>query len=217
MFLETLFRDPVYFFRLVAILIISIVIHELAHGVAALSQGDDTPHTAGHMTINPVVHMGYESLIFLCVAGIAWGAMPVNPRNFRHPRWSDILVSAAGPLSNLVLGSLCIVAIIATRQNSVSSVSMASQVVSQEFLYMAARINMMLFLFNLLPIPPLDGFSVCEKLFPALKLDRFRNSPLALFFMMALFVLPITGMALSSGSMLMMSTVTRLVGPWFRP
>ena len=213
MFFETLFRDPVQFLRLVAILVISIVIHELAHGVAALSQGDDTPHTAGHMTINPVVHMGYESLIFLCVAGIAWGAMPVNPRNFRHPKWSDILVSAAGPLSNLVLGSLCIVAIIATQQYSVS---MASQVVSQKFLYIAAQINMMLFLFNLLPIPPLDGFNVCEKLFPALKLDRFRNSPLALFFMMALFVLPITDMALSKGSMFMMSTVTRLVGPWFK-
>ena len=213
MFFETLFRDPVQFLRLVAILVISIVIHELAHGIAALSQGDDTPHKAGHMTINPVVHMGYESLIFLCVAGIAWGAMPVNPRNFRHPKWSDILVSAAGPLSNLVLGSLCIVAIIATQQYSVS---MASQVVSQKFLSMAAQINMMLFLFNLLPIPPLDGFNVCEKLFPALKLDRFRNSPLALFFMMALFVLPITDMALSKGSMFMMSMVTRLVGPWFK-
>jgi len=209
MFFETLFKDPIYFFRLVAILIISIVIHELAHGIAALSQGDDTPRQEGHMTLNPVVHMGYESLIFLCVAGIAWGSMPVSPHKFRHPRWSDILVSAAGPLSNLVLGTLCITAIIATRQS-------ALPMVSQEFLFMAARINMLLFLFNLLPIPPLDGFSVCEKLFPALKLDRFRNSPFALFFMMALFVLPVTGMVLSSGSMFMMSTVTRLIGPLFR-
>jgi len=209
MFFETLFKDPIYFFRLVAILIISIVIHELAHGIAALSQGDDTPRQEGHMTLNPVVHMGYESLIFLCVAGIAWGSMPVSPHKFRHPRWSDILVSAAGPLSNLVLGTLCITAIIATRRS-------ALPMVSQDFLFMAARINMLLFLFNLLPIPPLDGFSVCEKLFPALKLDRFRNSPFALFFMMALFVLPITGMVLSSGSMFMMSTVTRLIGPLFR-
>jgi Zn-dependent protease len=209
MFFETLFKDPTYFFRLVAILIISIVIHELAHGIAALSQGDDTPRQEGHMTLNPVVHMGYESLIFLCVAGIAWGSMPVSPHKFRHPRWSDILVSAAGPLSNLVLGTLCITAIIATRRS-------ALPMVSQDFLFMAARINMLLFLFNLLPIPPLDGFSVCEKLFPALKLDRFRNSPFALFFMMALFVLPVTGMVLSSGSMFMMSTVTRLIGPLFR-
>ena len=209
MFFETLFKDPIYFFRLVAILIISIVIHELAHGIAALSQGDDTPRQEGHMTLNPVVHMGYESLIFLCVAGIAWGSMPVSPQKFRHPRWSDILVSAAGPLSNLLLGTLCITAIIATQQS-------ALPMVSQEFLFLAARINMLLFLFNLLPIPPLDGFSVCEKLFPALKLDRFRNSPFALFFMMVLFVLPVTGIVLSSGSMFMMSTVTRLIGPLFR-
>lgn len=209
MFFETLFKDPIYFFRLVAILIISIVIHELAHGIAALSQGDDTPRQEGHMTLNPVVHMGYESLIFLCVAGIAWGSMPVSPQKFRHPRWSDILVSAAGPLSNLLLGTLCITAIIATQQS-------ALPMVSQEFLFMAARINMLLFLFNLLPIPPLDGFNVCEKLFPALKLDRFRNSPFALFFMMVLFVLPVTGIVLSSGSMFMMSTVTRLIGPLFR-
>lgn len=209
MFFETLFKDPIYFFRLVAILIISIVIHELAHGIAALSQGDDTPRQEGHMTLNPVVHMGYESLIFLCVAGIAWGSMPVSPQKFRHPRWSDILVSAAGPLSNLLLGTLCITAIIATQQS-------ALPMVSQEFLFLAARINMLLFLFNLLPIPPLDGFNVCEKLFPALKLDRFRNSPFALFFMMVLFVLPVTGIVLSSGSMFMMSTVTRLIGPLFR-
>ena len=209
MFFETLFKDPIYFFRLVAILIISIVIHELAHGIAALSQGDDTPRQEGHMTLNPVVHMGYESLIFLCVAGIAWGSMPVSPQKFRHPRWSDNLVSAAGPLSNLLLGTLCITAIIATQQS-------ALPMVSQEFLFLAARINMLLFLFNLLPIPPLDGFNVCEKLFPALKLDRFRNSPFALFFMMVLFVLPVTGIVLSSGSMFMMSTVTRLIGPLFR-
>ena len=209
MFFETLFKDPIYFFRLVAILIISIVIHELAHGIAALSQGDDTPRQEGHMTLNPVVHMGYESLIFLCVAGIAWGSMPVSPQKFRHPRWSDILVSAAGPLSNLLLGTLCITVIIATQQS-------ALPMVSQEFLFLAARINMLLFLFNLLPIPPLDGFNVCEKLFPALKLDRFRNSPFALFFMMVLFVLPVTGIVLSSGSMFMMSTVTRLIGPLFR-
>jgi Zn-dependent protease len=108
MFLQTLFQDPILFFRIVVIIIISIVIHELAHGVAALSQGDDTPSVSGHMTPNPVVHMGYASLIFLCIAGISWGAMPVNPSKFRHPKWSNIWVSAAGPLSNFLLGTLCI-------------------------------------------------------------------------------------------------------------
>lgn len=65
----------------------SIVIHELAHGFAAISQGDRTPISQGHITLNPVVHMGWPSLIFLVIAGIAWGQMPVNPSKFRYPKW----------------------------------------------------------------------------------------------------------------------------------
>jgi Zn-dependent protease len=203
MFLETLFKDPILFLRIVVILIISIVIHELAHGVAALSQGDDTPRTAGHLTIDPVVHMGYESLIFLCVTGMAWGAMPVNPGKFRHHRWSDIVVSAAGPLSNLVLGSLCMVIYVIALQGLLP--------ISPKFFLIAAHTNMVLFIFNLIPIPPLDGFNVCAQLFPKLGLEKFRNHPAALFGLMLLFLLPGTSMAMSIGSRFLMTNVAHFI------
>jgi Zn-dependent protease len=202
MFFQQLFTDPIFFLRVIAIIIISIVIHELAHGVAALSQGDDTPRISGHMTPNPIVHMGPESLIFLCIAGIAWGAMPINPEKFRHPKWSNILVSAAGPLSNLLLGTLCVVAWVGIRKTSIPA--------SQEFLLMAAQLNMMLFLFNLLPIPPLDGFHVYSELIPSLK--AFRDSPIALFFMMVLFLVPAVGQGLSLGARLLVGVIAGVMG-----
>ena len=79
LFISRLFSDPIFFIRYIVIIIGSIVIHELAHGIAAISQGDNTPKTSGHITPDPIVHMGWVSIIFLCVSGMAWGLMPVNP------------------------------------------------------------------------------------------------------------------------------------------
>ena len=66
-------------------------------------EGDDTPRVTGHMTVNPVVHMGLPSMILFLILGIAWGMMPVNPYRFRHGKWGRILVSSAGPMMNLVI------------------------------------------------------------------------------------------------------------------
>lgn len=199
MFLKTLITDPIFFLRIVIILIISISLHELAHGVAALSQGDDTPKRTGHMTLNPVVHMGVPSLIFLCVAGITWGAMPVNPAKFRSPKWGNIIVAAAGPLLNFTLGILCIILI------KVSVHFDGDAVVGLDFLRMAAIINFSLFLFNLLPIPPLDGFHVFSELFTPLK--SLKDSPYGLLILMLVFMNPQFGQNLSMGSGLLFATL----------
>ncbi|MDX2216938.1 MAG: site-2 protease family protein [Oculatellaceae cyanobacterium bins.114] len=172
----------------VIVVILSVTFHELAHGFVAVSQGDDTPEKSGHLTLNPVVHMGWESIIFLCVAGIAWGQMPVNPSNFRIPKVSNILVSAASPLLNLSLGLLFIALIRVLADSS-------QQFFSLEFFYLAARINLILFLFNWLPIPPLDGFHVLSEIIPGLK--PLQNSPFGFFAMMVLFLLPGFGLGLA--------------------
>lgn len=86
MFIEKLFTEPVFFIRVIAIVIISISLHELGHGFAAISQGDETPIIRGHITLNPVVHLGVPSLFILMLAGIAWGQMPVNPNNFKSSK-----------------------------------------------------------------------------------------------------------------------------------
>jgi Zn-dependent protease len=163
MFLNTLITSPILFFRVVAIVIISTTLHELAHGWAAMSQGDDTPQKTGHITLNPLVHMGWESIIFLCLVGISWGKMPVNPSKFRHPRLSNILVSGAGPLCNLALAILFIGML------KLFYAGGEAGIFSVQFFYLAARINLILCLFNLLPIPPLDGFHVFSEIFPGLK------------------------------------------------
>lgn len=197
MFLTKLFTDPIFFLCVIIILIISISLHELAHGVAALSQGDDTPKRTGHMTLNPVVHMGVPSLIFLCVAGITWGAMPVNPAKFRSPKWGNIIVSAAGPLLNFTLGILCVFLI------QIALNLHWDEVVSLEFFRLGAMINFSLFLFNLLPIPPLDGFRVCSEIFPTLK--PLQGSPYGLLVLMLVFMNPQFGRGLSMGSGLLLA------------
>ncbi|MBD2531953.1 site-2 protease family protein [Nostoc flagelliforme FACHB-838] len=189
MFIETLITEPIHFFRIIVIVIFSITLHELAHGWAAMIQGDDTPQKTGHLTLNPVVHMGKESIIFLCLMGIAWGQMPVNPSKFRSGKLGNILVSAAGPLSNLALGILFIAMLKFLSKPSLSGLF------SGEFLYLAAQINLTLFLFNLLLIPPLDGFHVFSEIFPQLK--PLQYSQFGVFAMMLLFIIPEFGAGIS--------------------
>jgi Zn-dependent protease len=189
LFITNLITDPVFFLRCVVILIFSITLHELAHGWAAVSQGDDTPKKSGHLTFNPLVHMGVESILLLCIAGIAWGQMPVNPSKFRSPKLGNILVSVAGPLLNLALGILFILLF------KLSAVSPLTGILSVEFCYLAAHINLMLFLFNLLPIPPLDGFYVASEFFPELKLLDMRL--IGLFALTLFFVTPGFGTSLA--------------------
>lgn len=180
MFIEKLLTEPVYFFRYIIILIVSIVIHELAHGFAAIGQGDDTPERLGHITPDPVVHMGPASLIMLCFMGMAWGQMPVNPANFRH-RWSDLWVSAAGPLSNFALSTIaCLLFVLADTKGL--------PLLSPDFLWMMAIVNMLLFFFNMLPIPPLDGFTVFSEIFPGLK--PMREGPIGIFLLVIVWTVP---------------------------
>jgi Zn-dependent protease len=189
LFIETLIYQPILFIRVVAILIISICLHELAHGYVAISQGDDTPRRTGHITLNPVVHMGWRSIIFLCVVGITWGKMPINPSKFRHPGWSDIMVAAAGPMSNFILGFLCLAIV------KVVDINHLFGLISQSFFVLAASINFKLCLFNLLPLPPLDGFYVYSEIFP--KLQRLEGSQFSFFTLMLVFLIPWFGYGLN--------------------
>ena len=202
LFIYQLFRDPIFFGRYIIIIIGSIVIHELAHGVAAISQGDDTPKTSGHITPNPIIHMGWTSIIFLCVSGMAWGLMPVTPSKFRHARWSDMAVSLAGPVSNLILGTVAVVfAVVGARSGAT--------MISEEFCMMAAQINFSLFALNMLPVPPLDGFHVYSQLFP--KLKALANPEISMFLMFAIFSIPAVSLGIGVVSSTMVATIITLL------
>ncbi|HEY9686031.1 MAG TPA: site-2 protease family protein [Coleofasciculaceae cyanobacterium] len=158
MFVEKIFTDPAYFFSASVIVVGSITIHELFHALAASSQGDDTAAKSGYLTLNPLVHMGSASLMMLLLFGFAWGQTPINPARFRH-RFSAALVSFAGPLANLLLVILAVWVV------GIPGLSAGMKA----FLGLAAILNAFLFLFNMLPVPPLDGFGVLETFLPALR------------------------------------------------
>ncbi len=155
--------------------IFSITLHELAHGWAALWQGDGTPREMGRMTWNPMVHMGQWSIIVFLVIGIAWGMMPVNPSRFRWGRQGRVVVSGAGPAMNvaLALASLTLLAVWIGAGPPSSPLYKNLAI----FLWTGGWLNLVLAVFNLLPIPPLDGADVLSGL--SFRAYVFFNEPRA--------------------------------------
>lgn len=163
----------------------SIVLHELAHGWMAIRFGDRTPIDSGHMTWNPVVHMGGMSLLMFALVGIAWGQMPVNPRRFRG-RHAEAWVAAAGPLMNLALAGAAVLLCslwIAFHPGRDTALYMNLR----EVLFLGATLNLVLMAFNLLPIPPLDGATVLGELWPKYR-DLVRNPNFGPVLLIAFFV-----------------------------
>ena len=182
-FIEYLF-DPasqLFFGCVVVTVVISIVLHELAHGWAAIWQGDDTPRQMGHMTADPMVHMGGFSILMLVLVGMAFGLMPVNPRNFRS-RYGDALVSAAGPAMNFLLALLALTALAVWVKTSGTAPEGPAKN-AQFFLQIFGTTNIALGIFNLLPVPPLDGSTVLGNFVPAYRrwLDSMGNPTWMLF------------------------------------
>jgi Zn-dependent protease len=115
--------------------------------------------------LNPMVHMGQTSIIMLILLGMAWGETPVNRARLRHSL-SSALVSFAGPFSNLLLLTVCVWLMLLLSQAGLSTPLMNA---AFGFFYQAAMLNGFLFLLNMLPLPPLDGFAVLETFFPSLR------------------------------------------------
>ncbi len=153
MFIDYLFKDPSYYFTVVIVVIGSIVLHELGHALAATWEGDPTPQQRGHLTWNPVVHMGWLSIGLAAVIGIAWGLTPVTPSRFRHRRWGDVIVSFAGPAVNLALAIVAALVMVFVVRGDAPDLP-------RQFWWVALMFNVALFLLNMIPVPPLDGFTI---------------------------------------------------------
>ena len=158
-FIQHLFEPESRFYYLAWILVvtISIVLHELAHGWMAIRRGDDTPIRLGRMTGNPLVHMGPFSLAVLALLGIAWGQMPIDPGRLRG-RYAEAAVAAAGPGMNLFLAVVSLVSL-GLILRFVGADVLGAQWMQNltEVLWIAGVANLVLMLFNLMPVPPLDG------------------------------------------------------------
>jgi Zn-dependent protease len=163
------------------ILLFSVIIHEIAHGWTALMLGDPTARDMGRLTLNPVPHIDpigsiVIPLFSLLAAGsvfIAWAKpVPVDPRNFAHYRRDDLLVSVAGPASNIILALVCsiIVILLALANPWVAEweAPMAAEVMTfmLRMFYGGIYLNIVLAVFNLIPVPPLDGSHVLASVLP---------------------------------------------------
>lgn len=148
----------------IAVFIFSISIHESAHGYIAYKMGDPTAKMMGRITLNPLAHVDWLGLILLLISGFGFAkAVPINPRNFRNTNKGILLTSLAGPLSNLCLAFIGILLFDKVLFGGVTLYSFIPENYTDAiriFLTLFVQLNIILAVFNLLPIPPLDGSKV---------------------------------------------------------
>ena len=164
-----LFTEPILFISWVVAILITLTIHEFSHALSAKYFGDSTAELLGRVSLNPISHIDPLGFAMLLLVGFGWAKpVPVNPYNLRNSKISSGLVSLAGPLSNL-LGAIIFGLIL----NFVSPI-FGPQNMLVNFLFLLVLVNVILMVFNLIPIPPLDGSKVLFSLLPA-KYDSFKE------------------------------------------
>ena len=189
--------------------LICITLHELSHGFAALMLGDPTAKNAGRLTLNPIRHLDIFGFLMLVVVHVGWAKpVPVDMRYFEHPKRGMAITAFAGPLSNFLITLICLLLygffLPFMIQHRASDLAMTLF----ELLYRTAYLSLGLALFNLLPIPPLDGSKVLFSLIPDeyyMTLMRYER-----YGMILLMVLAFTGV---TGSFL--SNIIETVFDWF--
>jgi len=167
-------REALIFF---GCLVVAVILHEISHGVVALWFGDDTAKRAGRLTLNPVPHIDPFGSIILPAMGALTGLpiigfakpVPVNPARLRNPRRDMLFVSLAGPATNfLLMGIAAVVVRQMLRDGGFLGADISSEGadLAVQILFAFAVVNLFLGLFNLLPIPPLDGSALIERVLP---------------------------------------------------
>lgn len=186
---------------IVIVLALAFTVHEFAHAWSAYKFGDSTARDQGRVTLNPMAHLDPIGTLLILIAGFGWAKpVPVIRSRFRYPRLMGIVVSAVGPLSNLLLAviGVALYALFAyTGWLSGASIGVTEAV--RVFLNYLISLNVLLFIFNLIPLPPLDGYRIIEDLSPPRareQLDRYAQWGVFIF-LLIVFIPPLRAVTLT--------------------
>jgi Zn-dependent protease len=180
--------DPQLFAAFVIAVIIGITFHEFSHAAVASLQGDQTARSQGRLTLNPLSHLDPLGSIALVVAGFGWGRpVPVTPSRLRNRRFGHVLVGLAGPAANFVLAIVSVVAL----RIAYPPADVAFDInFTLRLLDTLVAVNVILGVFNLLPIPPLDGSTLLSILLPPSRQNIVRFlEQYGIFLLLALLIL----------------------------
>jgi Zn-dependent protease len=176
MLFTALGTNSLAFVAMIMALVYAITIHEFSHALAATWQGDPTARYQGRLSLNPLAHLDLLGSIMLLLAGFGWGKpVPVNPYNMRWQRWGEAAVSIAGPISNFISVVLFILIF------KLTGPYLLPTNLLYIFLISLILTNLILGIFNLIPLPPLDGskilFAALPSGFEKLKQQLTVNGP----------------------------------------
>lgn len=175
-------------------LAISLTVHEFAHAYSAYLFGDPTAQREGRVTINPRKHLDVIGTLLIFLVGFGWAKpVPVNRGNFKRPRLMGIMVSAAGPLSNILLGLVTLAIIVAMETGGFDPNNSGAHEALAVFLNHLLTLNIVLTVFNLVPLPPLDGYRIIEDLAPLkFRVKMQQNEQWGVFvFLLIVFIPPL--------------------------
>lgn len=159
--------NPQTFILLIPVILLALSVHEYSHGRMAYKLGDPTAYYAGRLTLNPISHLDPMGTIMLFLVHFGWAKpVPVDPRYFRNPKRDMLWVALAGPMANMILAffSGLVIRLINLNPGLVHSSSVGSAFYLM--MVLSLQINLALAIFNMLPIPPLDGSKVLFGLLP---------------------------------------------------
>lgn len=174
------------------VILLALTVHEYCHGWVANYLGDDTAMRQGRLTLNPIVHLDVIGTILMFIVGFGWAKpVPVNPHNFEDPRKGMLLVALAGPAANLLM-AICaglilryIVPSLLTSEQAISGIYSTSLVI----IVLSLQYGVALAIFNMIPIPPLDGSRVLYGLLPEKQAYAYsRFEPYGMLILVGLFI-----------------------------